>query len=107
MRKITLEDIRLPDDPKEKEQRIDALFDNIASNLGQNIPKGYNQNKAKTSIPATGGYQIYAVFGGGSILIDGVDQPLPVNISSKAKIDQLRAQYGITDYSALRIREIK
>lgn len=106
MRKLTLDDIRLPEDPREKEKRIDSLFDNISRSLNQDIPREYKRQSPKISSPS-GSYQIYAVFGGGSIIIDGKEHSLPVNISSAAKLEKLKRQYAITESSTLRVREIR
>lgn len=94
--------IRLEQTAEEKEQALDTLFSKFGSNPPQKIPVASPPRAA-----ITGGLEIYSVFGGGSILVNGKDTPLPYAVSSPAEMVKLREAYPLDQpNSPLRTRKV-
>lgn len=93
--------MRLEQTAQEKEQAIDKLFAKFDTAPPQSA-KPLPQN-----IPQKSGTEIYSVFGAGSILINGVDTPLPYLVTNPLELNRLRTEYPLdSPTSPLRTRKV-
>lgn len=94
--------IKLEQTAEEKEEAIDNLFAKFGSAPPQK-PTAPNPPRAAIA----GGIEIYSVFGGGSILVNGKDTPLPYIVSSPVEMNKLREEYPLDhSTSPLRTRKV-
>lgn len=89
---------------EEKAKALDELFGKInphAQEIAKTI-EAPTEPKEKAH-----GVELFSTFGGGSIIIEGKDTPLPVLITSPVLLLELRAKYNIdTSSSIIRSRQV-
>ena len=89
---------------EEKAKALDDLFGKINPEAME-LAKKIEMPKAQLE-PQAHGVELFSTFGGGSIIIEGKDTPLPVLITSPVLLMELRAKYNIdTSSSVIRSRQ--
>ena len=90
---------------EEKAQALDKLFGQINPAAAE-MAKKIETPIADLNVQSHG-TELFSTFGGGSILIEGKDTPLPVLITSPLLMLELRARYMIdTPNSIIRSRQV-
>ena len=87
---------------EEKAKDLDDLFGKINPQAQE-----FTQKVETPDEPPAHGVELFSTFGGGSIIIEGKDTPLPVLVTSPVLLMELRARYNIdTSNSIIRSRQV-